>query len=109
MGAVSLVKYMMCAHFVVPNFCIYSSELKLRRGQRRDAGRDLVLVRNFPGDTSFKPFSTISPTFKKSFFYRAVHNYNFLRQTIDLDAYSFRDLRRVLSWFEYDLGGLILA
>ena len=106
---VSLVKYVMCANFSVPNFCVLSSQLCLRRRQRGDAGRDLVLVRNFLVDTSFIPFSTISPSFKKSFFYRAVHNYNMLRRVVDLDCYSFRDLRRILSWFEFDTGGFLVA
>ena len=86
-----------------------SSELKLRRRERGDAGRDMVLVRNFPRDTYFKPFLTISPSFKKTFFYRAVYNYNALRRVIDLDSYRFRDLRRVLSWFEYDASGLVIT
>ena len=108
-NVVSLVKYIMCAHFAVPNFCVFSFELNLRRRVRGDAVRDLVLVRNYPGDTSFLPFPTFSSSFKKSFFYRAVHNYNSLRRVFDLDCYSFRDLRRVLSWFEYDLGGLMVT
>ena len=106
---VGLVKYQMCAHFTVPNFCVLSSELNLRRRVRGDAGRDLVLVRNYPGDIHFIPFPTFSPSFKKSYFYRAVHNYNILRRIFDLDCYSFRDLRRVLSWFNYDLGGFIVV
>ena len=108
-AVVSLVKYIMCAHFSVPNFCVFSSELRLRRRERGDAGRDLVLVRNYLGDTTFIPFPTISSSFKKSFFFRAVYNYNMLRRVIDMDCYSFRDLRRILSWFEFDSSGLMVA
>ena len=104
---VSLVKYMMCAHYVLPEFFVFSRQLNLRRGGRGDTSRDLVLVRNYPGDTLPKTFSTFSPSFKKFFLYRAVYNYNAMRRIFDLDGYRFRDMRRVLSLFEFDNDGLV--
>ena len=71
-----------------------------------DTSRDMVPVRNFPGDPSPKTFKTFSPCFKKSFFYRAIHNYNILRRVIDLDSSQFRDLRRVISLFRFGVDGL---
>ena len=107
---VSLVKYFMCAHFTLPGFFVFPSELCLRRGGRGGVGRDLVLVRNFPGDNLPKQFSTFSPSFKKSFYFRASHNYNSLRRHADLDMYSFRDLRRILSLYAFDsVTGLLIV
>ena len=104
---VNLMKYIYSAHFMLPNFCVFSFELPLRRGRRADVGRDLVLIRNFPGENFPKPFSTFSPSFKKSYLYRATYNYNILRRHIDLDQFSFRDLRRVLSLYNYDSSGFV--
>lgn len=101
-AVVNLLKYVLHAHFILPGFCVLQHQLHLRRSLRSDTGRDLVLVRNYPGDNSLHQFSTISPSFKKSFFFRATSNYNTLRRIIDLDQYCFSDLRRILSLFFYD-------
>ena len=108
-AVVNLLKYLMCAHFCFADFCVFQDALPLRRGRRGDTGRDLVLVRNYLGDNSPKLFITISPSFKKSFFFRATYNYNSLRRHIDLDGFSFRELRRVLSLFNYDACGLVVT
>ena len=104
---VNLVKYDLCNHFILPNFFVPGCLINVRRRTRGDGGRDLVPVRNFPGDIIPKPFLTYSPSFKKSYFYRATCNFNALRRVIDLDVYGFRDLRRALSLFAYDAGGLV--
>ena len=93
---------------MLSGFIALGSELDTRRSNRRDRGRDLVLVRNYPTDLLPTVFKTHSPSFKKSFFYRTVYNYNIVRRSVDLDSYSFKDLRSVLSLFDYDVLGLIL-
>ena len=104
---VNLVKYDLCNHFVLPNFFVPGCLINARRRARGDGGRDLVPVRNFPGDIIPKLFPTYSPSFKKSYFYRATFNYNALRRLFDLDSYGFRRLRRVLSLFSYEHDGLV--
>jgi hypothetical protein len=107
-GVVSLVKYSLSAHYVLSGFVCYGSDLRTRRGGRGDTARDFVLVRNYFGDTFPTPFTTHSASFKKSFFYRSAYNYNVLRRLIDLDSYSFSDLRRVLSLFAFDDSGFVV-
>ena len=106
-GVVNLVKYDLCNHFILPIFFVPGCLISLRRRTRGDGGRDLVPVRNFPGDIIPKLFLTYSPSFKKSYFYRATYNFNCLRRLFDLDSYGFRDRRRILSMFSYDAGGLV--
>jgi hypothetical protein len=103
---VNLVKYDLCNHYIFPCFFVAGCLLRARRRGRGDGGRDLVPVQNYPGEVFPKPFITYSPSFKKSYFYRATCNYNALRRIIDLDTYGFRDLRRVLSLFDYNNHGL---
>ena len=94
---------------MLSGFIALGSELDTRRSTRGDRGRDLVLVRNYPTDLLPTFFKTHSPSFKKSFFYRTVFNYNIIRRSIDMDSYSFKDLRCVLSLFDYDGSGLLLV
>ena len=60
---VNLVRYLLCSHYVLQEFCVFGSQLNVPRGGRGDTARDLVLVRNYPGDTVPKLFKTISPHF----------------------------------------------
>ena len=106
---VNLVKYLLCTHYVLQDFCVFGNQLRVRRGGRGDSARDLVLVRNFPGDSVPKLFTTFSPSYKKSYFYRVVFNYNVLRRSIDLDSHNFRVLRRVIGLFAFDSGGLVVS
>ena len=55
---VSLMKYYLSAHFMLPGFFVHSACLGGRRSTRGDRFRDLVLVRNFPSDASLIPFQT---------------------------------------------------
>ena len=104
----SLVKYDLCNHFILPNCFILGGLINARRRARGDGGRDLFPVRNYPGEVIPKLFTTYSPSYKKSYFYRACNNYNVLRRLFDLDEYDFRSPRRILSLFSYDYGGLVI-
>ena len=104
---VNLVKYDLCNDFILPTFFVPGCLINARMRARGDGGRDLVPVRNFPGDIIPKLFTTYSPSFKKSYFYKATFNYNTLRCLFDLDSYGFRRLRRVLSLFSYEHDGLV--
>ena len=105
----SLLKYQLCSHYILPGFFAAGCEIGGRRGTRGDRARDLVLVRNYNTDNHPTLFKTHSPSFKKSFFYRALFNYNILRREIDLDAFSFRDLRRVISLYSFDDVGFVIC
>ena len=102
-----LLKYVLGSHYVLPGFVAFSTEIRGRRSRRGGRDRDLVLVRNFPTDQNSIPFRTISASFKKSFFYRGVQNYNLLRREVDLDQYSFTTLRAVLCLYNYDSSGIL--
>lgn len=107
LGVVNLLKYLMCSHYVVPGFVAVGTEVQTRRSYRGGRDRDLVLVRNFSTDLNPTPFKTYSQSFKKSFLYRGVHNFNILRHHFDLDSYSFTDLRNILSLLNYDVSGFV--
>ena len=87
----------------------FGFEVQNRRSHRGDMGNKLVLVRNFPTDFQPTLFKTHSQSFKKSYFYRAVYNYNLLRRYVDQDSYSFTDLRCILSLFNYDTFGFVIV
>ena len=95
-AVVNILKYHLCSHYVLSGFVALGTEIDTRRSSRGDRGRDLVLCRNYFTDLQHTRFITHSPSFKKSFFYRAVYNYNIIRRSIDMDSYSFKGLRCVL-------------
>ena len=104
---VNLQKYVTCSHYFLPGFIYFCFELTIRRSARRD--RDIAIARNYLGDNFPILQPTISASFKKSFIFRAVSNYNRLRAVIDLDAYYFYQLRKVLSLLHYGSDGLVIS
>ena len=108
-AVVNLQKYLFGQHFMLQGFYCFGTELATRRSARRDTARDLLLLRNYPTDLEIKTFRGFSPSFKKSFLFRAITNYNHFRREIDLDSFYFIQLRRVLSLFNYDINGIIIV
>ena len=109
-AVVSPQKRVLGSHYLAPSFVHHAFKLHLRRSNRLKAGRDLVLVRNYPTNHP-KPIQLrgFSQSFKKTFLYWAFTNFNPLNHITDLDGYYFQQLRRVLVLFNYDSDGVVLA
>ena len=86
-------------------FCL-KLELKRRNSARTDSANDFIVLRNLPGDSVPQP-AVISASFKTNFFCRCVKNYNILRG-IDLDQFSFKQLRSFLQLQSYGWDGHLI-
>ena len=103
---VSFMKiYLGCMH-VQPGFFCLKIELNRRLSTRNDSPNDFIVLRNFPGDSEQRP-AVLSASFKQNFYFRCVKNYNALRRVIDLDEFSFRNLRKFLQFQTYGGDGLV--
>jgi hypothetical protein len=107
LAVVNLVKFTLSSHFILPGFFCYATELPTRRSGRGGTARDLVLVKNYPFFNQITTFNTYSPSFKKSFLFRAVTNFNIFRRIFDLDSFYFKSLRKALSLFSYNAEGIV--
>jgi hypothetical protein len=107
-AVVSLLKYLLGAQVMYPGFVCYGFEVRARRSARLDGANDVVCVRNYIDDALPSKFPIISSTFKKSFLFRAVSNYNYFRHIFHLDSFYYSQLRRVLSLFCYDVNGIVV-
>ena len=107
-AVINMQKYVLGSHYMAISFVHHVFELGLRRSNRLNTGRGLAIVRNFPTDKHPTQLRGFSQSFKKTFLYRAVTNFNALSNIIDLDGYYFQQLRRILALFNYDSDGIVL-
>ena len=107
-AVVNLHKYILQCHFFVPGFFCFGFDLGRRRSARRNTADDVILIRNFPTDGQITTFPRFSPSFKKSFLFRAITNFNHFRRVFDLDSFTFKQLRLVISLFDFDCSGIVI-
>ena len=104
----SFIKMQLGVMHIQPGYICYRDELDVRSSNRIDSSNNLVVLRNYPGDSSLHQIMTFSPSFKSNFFYRTVTNYNRLRRDFDLCSFTFKNLKKLLQLFSYDREGLVL-
>ena len=101
-AVVNLQKYILECNFFVPGFFCFVFELGRWRSARSNTVDDIILIRNFPTNGQITPFPRFSPSFKKSFLFRAITNFNHFRRVFELDSFTFKQLRQVISLFDFD-------
>jgi hypothetical protein len=107
--AISLTSFMkmhLGSMHVQPGYFCFRHELRTRTSNR--LANNFVVLRNYQDDAYSRPISVYSPSFKKSYFYRVVSNYNSLQCEYDLDSFSFSKLKKFLQLLNYDGGGLVV-
>lgn len=105
---VSLYKYLLQSHYFHTQYFCWGFETGLRHSERCDTKNDLFIVRCYPTDRVPKPITSFSASFKSSFLFRSVKNYNIIRRGLVFDEFTFSNLKTIFSYCTFSPGGIFV-
>jgi hypothetical protein len=108
-NVVFIIKYLLGLVHLPCGFVDFAFCLNRRMGNRLDSANDLVIFRNYMTDVHCHSIAVYSLSFKVSFLYRAVMNFNRLRRVYQLDELRCDKLRKLLFLLCYDGDGLVVT